>query len=89
MLKQLEAGTSYSLGGAVREAKVTFALAPVETSAPRRQAVMLQGTFVRGTNGDRELMVAADPRVVERKLAIRAINARLEGHLSAGVTTKR
>lgn len=40
------------------------------------QVVLIQGRYV---SGDKQLMVSVDPAAFERKLAIRELNAQLEG----------
>ena len=41
--------------------------------------VLIQGKFINGPSGDKQLMVSVDPAAIERKLAIRELNAQLEG----------
>ena len=44
------------------------------------QVVLIQGRYVSGESGDKQLiMVSVDPVAFERKLAIRELNAQLEG----------
>jgi hypothetical protein len=43
------------------------------------QVVLIQGRYVCGESGDKQLMVSVDPVAFERKLAIRELNAQLEG----------
>ena len=43
------------------------------------QVVLIQGQYVRGPSGNEQLMVSIDPATIERKLAIRELNAQLEG----------
>lgn len=48
--------------------------------------VLLKGQYVVGANGIKQLMVSVDPATIERKLAIRELNAQLEGRISKSQT---
>jgi hypothetical protein len=41
--------------------------------------VLIQGRYIVGSSGDKQLMVSIDPATIERKLAIRGLNAQIEG----------
>jgi hypothetical protein len=43
--------------------------------------VLVKGQYVIGANGVKQLMVSVDPATIERKLAIRELNAQLEGRI--------
>lgn len=43
--------------------------------------VFIKGQYVVGANGIKQLMVSVDPATIERKLAIRELNAQLEGRV--------
>ena len=90
MPKFFERGsTAFSLGGQTRAVEFANSVPSSATTVERKPAVMLQGTFVKSNDGSTRLMVSANPNAVDRKLAIRAINADLEGRSWATKTTKR
>lgn len=43
------------------------------------QVVLVQGKYIKRESGDNLLVVSVDPASIERKLAIRELNAQLEG----------
>ena len=43
------------------------------------QVVLIQGQYVNELSGEKQLMVSIDPATIERKLAIRELNAQLDG----------
>jgi hypothetical protein len=43
--------------------------------------VLIKGQYVVGADGVKQLMVTVDPATIERKLAIRELNAQLEGRI--------
>jgi len=43
------------------------------------RVVLVQAQYVSGPSGSKQLMVSIDPAAIERKLAIRELNAQIDG----------
>lgn len=55
--------------------------------SPSRSSVVLQGRYVVGPNGMREVMVSVDQKAFKRAMAVREINSRIDGRTSVEIDT--